>query len=89
MKSSKAIYYVYSVLFSRARSKIKTSCPIDKWIVLQRVHYQIYFQKAQVVLVLECRVGALQEPFDVLPVECNVERLTYSIIRCILLHFHF
>ena len=30
------IVRIYSVLFSR--SKIKTSCPIDKWIVLQRVH---------------------------------------------------
>ena len=69
-----------SALFSR--SKIKTSCPIDKWIVLQRVHFQIYFQKAQVVLVLECRVEDLQEPFDVLPVECNVERLTYSTFPC-------
>ena len=25
---------------------------------------------------------ALQEAFDVLPVECNVERLTYSIFPC-------
>ena len=47
--------------------------------MLQRVHCQIYFQKAQVVLVLECRVGVLQELFDVLPVEYNVERLTYSV----------
>ena len=31
------------------------------------------------MLVVECRVGVLPEPFDVLPVECKVERLTYRI----------
>ena len=37
-------YSIYLVLFSR--SKIKMSCPIDKWIVLQRVHCQILLPKS-------------------------------------------
>ena len=51
------IVRIFGVVFS-VEDKLKTSCPIDKWIVRQRVHCQIYFQKAQFVLVLECRLGA-------------------------------